>query len=324
MKIWWGINSPCKSKITSRSSFRSKSLGCLSGSGTSRGSRTHCRCWSGENQKDIWRCYTKTERLMHPRFCNRSSIEAYHAGRHIFVLLAHDPRDADVLFVRHGSAPVDVLWGRFGIFQLDHNVSILVLDLALALEWALFFGTWIPIMHAGIGWSEKLKWSTCVGTWDRMIGPPWPANMYECGEVLHLSQLHNLLDSRWERVVEWNNNNNNNNNNNENWFSFTYLERLVVHPELHPTLQHGWYIEALQSATKWGLSATNDLLWHFGEVPPLLVPLKAFVALLQSAPIGHYLLRHFVKVPPKPISGTLRKCPNRSLVALCQSAPKTN
>ena len=93
-----------------------------------------------------------------------------------------------------------------------------------------------------------------------------------------------------------------------------------AHGAVEP-LQHSWYIEALQSATKWGLSATNNLLWHFGEVPPLLVPLKVFVALLQSAPVGHYILRHFVKMPPKPISGTLSKCPNRSLVALCQSAP---
>lgn len=48
---------------------------------------------------------------------------------HIVILLAHDPRDTDLLLIRHVRAPVDVLRGRLVVLELSHDVSILVLDL---------------------------------------------------------------------------------------------------------------------------------------------------------------------------------------------------
>lgn len=48
---------------------------------------------------------------------------------HIVILLAHDPRDTDLLLIRHVRAPVDVLRGRLVVLELSHDVSIFVLDL---------------------------------------------------------------------------------------------------------------------------------------------------------------------------------------------------
>lgn len=48
---------------------------------------------------------------------------------HIFVLLAHDPGDTNLLLISHVGAPVDVLRGRLVILQFAHDVSVLVLDL---------------------------------------------------------------------------------------------------------------------------------------------------------------------------------------------------
>ena len=45
------------------------------------------------------------------------------------VLLAHDPRDANLLPVGHVGAPVDVLRRRLVVVQLAHDVAVLVLNL---------------------------------------------------------------------------------------------------------------------------------------------------------------------------------------------------
>ena len=55
--------------------------------------------------------------------------QTYHIVWHMVILLAHDPRDADLLLVGHVGAPVDVLRRRLVVVQLAHDVSVLVLNL---------------------------------------------------------------------------------------------------------------------------------------------------------------------------------------------------